>query len=102
VRIIAPSRIKEWCQKHPRAKERLESWLKITENATWSRPPDMKKAFPSVDPVKVKSGRIVYVFDVRQNEFRLICAVHFNTGLVYALKFMPHKEYERGEWKKEL
>jgi mRNA interferase HigB len=80
----------------------LESWMTIVESATWSHPPDMKKAFPSVDPVKVRSGRTVYVFNIRQNEFRLACAVHFNTGLVYALRFMTHAEYERGEWKDDL
>ena len=65
-------------------------------------PPDKKKTFPSVDPVKVKSGRTVYVFNIRQNEFRLVCAVHFNTGNVYTLRFMTHKEYQEGDCKNDL
>jgi mRNA interferase HigB len=102
VRIIAPSTITKWCVKHPRAKDRLESWLDITESAEWSHAPDMKRTFQSVDPVKVKSGRTVYFFDIRQNEFRLVCAIHFNTGLVFTLRFMTHKEYQKGDWKNEL
>jgi mRNA interferase HigB len=99
---VTPSAISVWGKQHPRATDRLESWLKIAENAVWSHAPDMKKAFPSVDPVRVKSGRTVYVFNIRQNEFRLVCAVHFNRGLVYMLRFMTHKEYQKGDWKKEL
>lgn len=102
MRIIAPSTVTKWGKEYPRAKDRLESWLSVTENAIWSHAPDMKKAFSSVDPVKVKSGKTVYVFNIRQNEFRLVCAVHFNTGFVYTLRFMTHKEYQKGDWKNEL
>lgn len=102
MRIIAPSTIVKWGKKYPRAKDRLESWRTITESATWSHAPDMKTAFPSADPVKVKSGRTVYIFNIRQNEFRLVCAVHFNTGKVFALRFMTHNEYQKGDWKNEL
>jgi mRNA interferase HigB len=62
----------------------------------------MKTDFPNVDPVKVKSGKTVYVFNIRQNEYRLVCAVHFDKARVYALRFMTHKEYEKGQWKEEL
>jgi mRNA interferase HigB len=102
MRLIAPSTIVKWSKEYPRAKDRLESWLAITESATWVHAPDMKKAFPSVDPVRVKSGRTVYVFNIRQNEFRLVCAIHFNTGKVFALRFMTHNEYQKGNWKNEL
>lgn len=102
MRIIAPSTITKWCLEHPRAKDRLDSWLSVTESAQWSHAPEMKKTFPTVDPVKVKSGRTVYVFNIRQNEYRLVCAVHFDKGRVYALRFMTHKEYQKGDWKDEL
>lgn len=62
----------------------------------------MKNTFPSVDPVKVRSGKTVYVFNIRQNEFRLVCAVHFNKGKVFTLRLMTHKEYDQEDWKNEL
>jgi mRNA interferase HigB len=102
MRIIKPSTIKEWCDQHPRAKEPLEVWVTIVKGAKWTHPPDMLKTFPSVDPVTVKSGKKVYVFNIRRNEYRLICAVHFNLGKVFALEFMNHKEYEKGAWKNVL
>jgi len=102
MRIIAPSTIKKWCDQHPGAKERLEAWVAIVKGSKWTHPPDMLKTFPSADPATVKSGKTVYVFNIRQNEYRLICAVHFKTKIVFTLRFMKHKEYEKGAWKNEL
>jgi hypothetical protein len=36
------------------------------------------------------------------NGFRLVCAVHFNTGMVFALRLLPHAEYSKNTWKNEL
>jgi mRNA interferase HigB len=103
VRLIEPSTIKKWGDEHPRAKDRLEAWMDVVKGAKWRHPPDMLKQFPKADPVKVKSGKPhVYVFNILRNEYRLICAVHFNTGKVFTLRFMKHTEYEKGTWKNEL
>jgi mRNA interferase HigB len=102
MRVIAPSTLKEWGDEHPRAKNGLEAWMAIVEDAHWLHPPDMLKNFPKADPVTVESGRKVYVFNIRQNEYRLVCAIHFETGIVFTLRFMKHQEYEKGAWKSEL
>jgi mRNA interferase HigB len=103
MRIIAPSTIRKWYEEHPRAKDGLLAWKEITEREQWKHPPDMLEDFPKTDPVEVKSGKPnVYVFNIRQNEYRLVCAIHFNRGMVFTLRFMTHKEYERGDWKKYL
>jgi mRNA interferase HigB len=44
----------------------------------------------------------VVVFNVGGDDFRLVCAVHFNTGMVFALRFMTHAEYSKDAWKDEL
>ena len=62
----------------------------------------MRSMFPSADWVTVRSGRKVVVFNVAGNEFRLVCAVHFNTGMVFALRFLTHAEYSQESWKDEL
>jgi mRNA-degrading endonuclease HigB of HigAB toxin-antitoxin module len=55
------------------------------------------------DVIPSNVGRLTLgLFDIRQNEFRLVCAVHFNTRIVYTLKFMTHQEYQKGDWKDEL
>ncbi len=42
------------------------------------------------------------VFNVGGHEFRLVCAVHFNTEMVFALRFLSHAEYSKDTWKDEL
>ena len=42
------------------------------------------------------------VFNVGGNEFRLLCAVHFNPGMVFALRFLSHAEFSKDNWKNEL
>jgi mRNA interferase HigB len=56
----------------------------------------------SADQVRVESGRTVVIFNIRGNNFRLICALHYNTGVVYALRFLTHAEYSKNQWKTEL
>lgn len=52
--------------------------------------------------MKSRSGRTVVVFDIAGNRFRMIAAIHFNTAVVFALRFMTHAEYDKNKWKDEL
>ena len=52
--------------------------------------------------MKVASGRTVLVFNISGNAFRLIVAMHFNRGLVFALAFISHAEYSKDRWKDTL
>jgi len=51
-------------------------------------------------------GFNVAVIDKRDhiggNAFRLICALHYNTGKVFLLRFLTHAEYSKDRWKDEL
>jgi mRNA interferase HigB len=85
-----------------RQQERLKAWLAIVKKAKWQNPPDMQKSFPKADPTKVKSGKTVYIFNIRRNEFRLVCAIHFDRPKVFLLRFMTHAEYEKSDWKNDL
>jgi len=102
MRIIKEAFLNAAAKAHPRAAEGLDRWAKMIRAAPWQNPVEMKQAAPEVDPVKVKSGRTVYVFNVRRNEFRLIAAVHFNRQIAFTLRFFTHAEYEKTDWKNEL
>jgi hypothetical protein len=54
------------------------------------------------DPVKVASGRMVTIFNVCGNDFRLITAIHYDKQRLYTLRFMTHADYSKNDWKKEL
>jgi len=102
VRIIKESFLKAAAAEYPRAAEALAKWVGLVKSAEWTTPVQMKQTFKDVDPVEVKSGNTVYVFNIRRNEFRLIAAVHFNARRVYTLRFFTHKQYDLIDWTEEL
>lgn len=102
MRIIAEGTIRQWAVKHARAGSSLRQWVRVVRPARWASFAELRRTFPSADWVTVKSGRKVAVFNVGGNEFRLICAVHFNTEMVFALRFLSHAEYSKDNWKNEL
>lgn len=87
---------------HPGARASLARWLELTTHAQWRRFEDIRKEFRSCDEVTVSSGRRVAVFNIGGNKYRLICAVHYNIGRVFVLRFMTHGEYSEDRWKDEL
>lgn len=102
MRIIKPDTVREWMRQHPGSKPGLEGWLAIVKAAKWRTLAELKRTLPSADQVMTKSKRQVIVFNIAGNKFRLIAAVHFNTGIVFALDFLTHAEYSKDRWKDQL
>ena len=102
MRIIAEGTIRQWASDQPRAASSLRQWVKVVRPARWGSFAELRRTFPSADLVRVRSGRNVVVFNLGGNDFRLVCAVHFNAEMVFALRFMKHAEYSKDIWKTEL
>ena len=102
MRIIAEGTIHQWAENHARAASSLRQWVKVVRASQWNSFPALRRDFPSADLVTVRSGRKVVVFNVGGNAFRLLCAVHCNTGMVFALRFLTHADYSKSRWKDEL
>lgn len=102
MRVIKPATVRQWMREHPKAKPGLEWWLETMRAGSWASLTELRRTFPAADPVKVASGRRVMVFNIGGNAFRLIAALHFNTGHAYALAFMTHAEYSKDRWKGTL
>jgi mRNA interferase HigB len=91
-----------WGRGHPKASSSLSRWIEVVKAAEWKNFAELRKAFASADFVTVESGRKVVVFNIGGNDYRLIAAVHFNSGKVFAMRFCTHKEYDKEKWKEEL
>ncbi len=102
MRIIKPSTVREWMQRHPSAAPGLAWWADTIKTGSWKNLVELKRTFPAADQVKVASGRTVLVFNISGNAFRLMAAMHFNRGLVFAVAFMSHAEYSKDRWKDKL
>ncbi len=66
----------------------------------------MTRCFVRLD-LSVKSGATLAVFDITNNRWRLIAAVHFTRrspvkGRVYVLRILTHAQYDTNHWKQEL
>lgn len=94
--IVKPSTVRAFWARHPDAEPFLENWLKVTHAAHRASLQEVRQTFPHADAVKVSSGGIVTVFNVTGNKYRLLTAIHYNTGMVFILEILPHAQYSRG------
>jgi mRNA interferase HigB len=102
MRIISRKTLRRFWERHPNAESALRNWYKTTRQAAWSNFAELRQTFGSADQVRVCHGNTVVVFDVGGNKYRLIAAVHYNRGVVYALLVLTHKDYDKGKWKEQL
>lgn len=102
MRLITRKRLRVFAREHADARSSLEAWRRVTETAEWASIDDVRLDFPAADGVAVKSGRVATVFNIRGNKYRLITAIHYNRGIVYAMRFYTHAEYDRDRWKGTL
>jgi mRNA interferase HigB len=97
VHVISKRALREfWAsRKHDSsvAERDLSAWYRLAKNAEWNNFGELRQTFGSADQV----GNCV-VFDVGNNRFRLIGRVNYRYGIVYVLKVMDHREYDKNLW----
>lgn len=102
VRVIKPSRIREYAIANPKSAGPLMAWLRTARRAIWKNIHEVRQTARSADGVKVASGNVVTVFNIGGNNYRLIVAIHYNRQMLYVLRFLSHAEYNLDRWKAEL
>ena len=108
MRILSVTRINDFCETNPKAAKEMKTWIGIVKSSGWKSPADVKAAFGSrVDFVAVGSGATTFVFDITNNKWRMITAIHFVAkkpiaGRVFVLRILTHAEYDTNKWKQEL
>ena len=102
MRVIAKSRLLEYCKKHRQGRQWLLKWHDVTQCADWASIRDVKQTYPSADAVKVATGKSVTVFNVCGNKYRLVVAIRYKQRTVYVLWFGTHAEYDKNKWKAKL
>ena len=102
MRIIAERKFDEFATRYPDAADWLRKFVDVLKPARWKSLQDVRQTFPHADAVQAGSKKTVTVFNAKGNNYRLVLALHYNTGIAFVLRFMPHDEYSRGAWKKTL
>ena len=102
MRIIKRTTLHAYGQEHPDARTALERWAQIARSAAWRNLAEARRIFPQADQVKVKSGGVVTIFNLKGNHYRLITAIHYNRAIIYILRFYTHTDYDQTNWKEML
>ena len=102
VRLIKRNTLRHFAQRFPKAVRPAEDWARLTLASAWKNLVETRRTFPHADQVRVKCGKIVTVFNVCGNDFRLITAIHYDRQKVFVLNFLTHAEYSRNAWKNRL
>jgi len=91
MRIVARKTLSDFWEKHENSKTALLAWFSEAENAEWKTPSEIKKRYPSGDPV----GDNRFVFNIKGNSYRLVVKIHYNTGVIYIRFIGTHAEYDK-------
>ena len=102
MRIISVKTLRQFWQRHADAEGALRAWYEVTEAVRWRSFMEVRRTFRSADAVKVASGNTVTAFNIGGNKYRLVAAIHYNTGVVYALMVLTHQEYDAAGWRDRL
>lgn len=94
MRIISKKKLKDFWLKHLQSEMPLDNWYKIILGNDYHNLAALKMTFPTADLV----GNQI-VFNIAGNKYRLIAAIHFNTGIVYVRDVLTHAKYNKGRWK---
>src|SRR5215210_3502323 len=100
--IVGAGRLDEFVRRHPDAETSLAGWAQNTRAADWRSLQQVRQTYRSADAVRVESGRVVTVFDIRGNNYRLLTAISYPAGVVNVLQLLTHAEYDKEKWKRTL
>ena len=105
MRVISKRKLRQFWEMPGRenSKTELEVWYDVTNKAQWQHFDDVKQSFGA--RVDLAYGKTV--FDIRNNDYRLICSIDYQRHGVLVLWIGTHKEYDelnksKGKKLKEL
>lgn len=94
MRVISNKRLVEFSEQYPDANNALQAWRKALETSAPTNFAELRLIFNSVDLVEDQ-----YVFNIRGNNYRIVCGISFSQQRCYIKHVMTHADYDRGKWK---
>ena len=90
MRVIAVSTLRDFWEKHPQAEMPLRAWYAEASRANWKSPAAIKAAHRNASFL----GNNRVVFNIKGNDYRLVVAVHYNTGIMFIRFVGTHAQYD--------
>lgn len=91
MRIISRKQLRNCWIQRPKSEASLKEWYNITSRARWQKPNDVTDTF--------KRSRYIgddrFIFNIKQDAFRLVVHINFMTQIVYIRFVGTHAEYDK-------
>lgn len=91
MRIIARGTLREFWGKYPDSEQPLRAWFDRVKKADWKTPTDVKVDYGNAS--FVAKNRIV--FNIKGNDYQLVIAMNYESGIVYIRFIGTHREYNK-------
>jgi|UPI00046F5760 mRNA interferase HigB len=91
MRIITPTRVREFYQTHADAKTALEVWMARIREISIQNLNELRQVANSVDVI----GNNRVIFDIKGNRYRIITVVLVHRQIVYVRWIGTHAEYDK-------
>src|SRR4051812_19912529 len=99
MRIINVEVLDDFARRHADARRALQNWEMVATDAIWSDLADVRKTYATADGVRLTSGAIVTVFNIRGNNYRLLTNIIYPATQIDVLAVLTHAEYDKEAWK---
>jgi len=106
VNVLSRKKLRQLCGAKPerhRHAEAFEDWFKLTRRQKWQNFQDARALFGQTDVASdTASRRTATIFDIGGNKYRIITRIDFLRQTVLITHVMDHKEYDKGNWKRDI
>ena len=89
--VIALRTLREFWTRHPPAEAPLRGWYAEASRADWRTPADIKSAHHTAS--FLANNRVV--FNIKGNDYRLVVAVRYTSGILFIRFIGTHAQYDR-------
>src|SRR5688572_12960744 len=99
MRIINTDVLDDFARRHADARRSLQTWEETAEEAIWADLNDVRKTYATADGVRLQSGAVITVFNIRGNNYRLLASIIYPAEQITVLEVLTHAEYDKEAWK---
>ena len=91
MKIIAVGTLRSFWEKYPDAEQPLKAWYDEAKTAEWRAPAEVKAQYGNASIIANKR----VVFNIKGNDYRLIVAIAYKTGIIFIKFIGTHAEYDK-------